>query len=573
MRTSLLWVVGLTCGCFLASPLPAQDPLRLVPAHADAVVKIENPRRVVESILDHHIVKELLKIDAVQELYDTTNARRLYQLLAHVEKQLGHDRMELLDRLAGGGIGVGAQFSGKKPSALLIVQGKDEELQRKFVKLALEIAEAELARQEVKERPKKSSYRGVEVIEVNKQFYVAVAGSALLAASDGKALQGGLDLHLDGNKKSVLGVARLREGRALLLPQPLAWGWVDLESVRRIPAVKTALDTVSANPQNTFLLGGAFDLFKRAPFLSAGVHQQGSDFLASVRLPVGRAGMGKTASLFVPPDQHGSLPLLEPRHVLASTSYYLDAGAFWDNRAKLLNEQQLMGLEQFDENSGRFLGGTRLSTLLKQAGVHQRIVVAQPTTSSYKKVPTTKIPAFAIVVEMREPAFAQNMEAVLRAAGLLASTQASLKMKQEKQGDVTIVSYLFPEVQKGPIANDIVFNFSPSFAASGKQFIVSSTVELARELVDLVGKEKDIVYSPAVSRTHLYAAGAAALLRSFEDQLLAQAILGQGVPLGTGKSQIDSFIRLVEQVGTLQLEEHYGAKDFRYDLRWQHGKK
>src|SRR5437763_8094141 len=94
-----LWLTGLLLG----NPALAEtaDPLRLISDQADLLVKVEQPRALVEAFLSHPLVKDLYHIDAVHNLYNSTNARRFYQLLAHFEKQVGMSRFEILDRVAG----------------------------------------------------------------------------------------------------------------------------------------------------------------------------------------------------------------------------------------------------------------------------------------------------------------------------------------------------------------------------------------------------------------------------------------------------------------------------------------
>ena len=55
-----------------------------------------------------------------------------------------------------------------------------------------------------------------------------------------------------------------------------------------------------------------------------------------------------------PADARGARPLLEPKDVLLSTSYYLDIGKFWENRAKLFNEKNLKEFEEFVHHWGYF---------------------------------------------------------------------------------------------------------------------------------------------------------------------------------------------------------------------------
>ena len=107
------------------------DPLRLVPEEADLVVKIESPRKLIETGLSLDPVKQLFQLEAVQEVYDSTNFRLFYQLVAYYEKELALPWPEILDRVAGGGVVFsakigpepggtpGANASGSDPKTIL----------------------------------------------------------------------------------------------------------------------------------------------------------------------------------------------------------------------------------------------------------------------------------------------------------------------------------------------------------------------------------------------------------------------------------------------------------------------
>ncbi len=115
----------------VSSQTPA--PLRLLPAKADAVLKIDSPRALYDAVYGHPVFKDLLKIDSVAAFYDTTNFRRVLQFIAFFEKELGHERLDLLDRLAGNGIVLAGMFEQK--TVVAVVTGKDEEVIKQFVAL------------------------------------------------------------------------------------------------------------------------------------------------------------------------------------------------------------------------------------------------------------------------------------------------------------------------------------------------------------------------------------------------------------------------------------------------------
>lgn len=564
MRISKGWLV-LAVVAFLSSWVQAQDPLRLVPGQADFVVKIAQPRQVAESLYEHEVLRDWLKIDGVKELFDTTNFRRLLQLHSYYEKELGVGGIELLDRLTGGGAVLATRF--ENPVALLVVQAKDEALLKKFVKLAAAFVEQELARQESKDRLEPSKFAGIDGYRIGKAC-VALQGSTLLAASD----RGTLEAVLSLSKKKGTSVLESPAFKGAAVPKDaLVWTWVNMESARKVQNFKAGLDALGMDPNGLVLFGGLVDLLQRTPHFVAGISGDKKAFALEVSTPRGREGMNAKAALYLPSDDRGSLPLLYPPRTLVSLSYYFDLKGFWDNRDKLLNKKQLKDIDDFNNNSGRFLGGTKLGTLFQQVGPHQRVVVAQPAQSSYKIKPEQKIVAFALVQEMRDPAFGKSMNTVLRAGGILASLTYNVKLVEEQRDGHNIVAYYFPEDKKVPgDVKNARFNFSPSFVTVGDQIVFASTVELARDLVDALSSTKS-GSSPATTQISLSSRGGAQALRDNHEQLLAQAILNQALPPAEARKQIDSFIDLVERLGNVRFEIRYGQNDFNYSVRWQYG--
>jgi hypothetical protein len=470
----------------------------------------------------------------------------------------------------------GVKFGNNAP-AVLVIQGTDEKLAEKFLDLAAEVIKDELARQESKDEVKKGDYHGIPGYRIGKGLFVARAGSAIVVSNHKEALARSLDLYLGKEKKSLASHPGVAEAARLLPQAPLANVWVTLKPLHDSQAGKDLYKSPRDNSQLTVLVGHYLDLFGRSPFFCAALAEQEDGFLLTARLPRGREGMGPDGDLHVPPaGQPGSRPLLEPRGVLYSSSFYLDFASIWKDRAKLFPKVQADALAGFDKSSGRFLGGVKMSKLLECAGVHHRLVAVKQPKSSYTKQPATRIPAFAFITEMRQPEkFAPAFESVLRAGGLLASTQFKLKLEEETYKGHEIAGYRFDE--KADLKADVDnfrFNFSPCFVRVDDQFVLCSTIELCRELVDLLAAEKK---SPgkssfAKTRDRFYAGGVADLLESFKDQLITQTILDQAVPPGEAKEQVEALIKLVRTLGTLTNTAHFGAKDFRYDFRFRRGK-
>jgi len=545
----------------------------LIPDKAEFLVQIHQPRQLVEAITTFEAFQQLQKLGAAKEVLNSTQYRRFYQLVAYFEKELGAKWPELLDRLAGNGAALALQKVGQdRAPVMLVIQGKDEQLMQKFVKLAITILDQEIARQEVKAKVEKEKYGEFEFYHVGPEFCGAQVGASVILSNNQTALKAALDLHSGKERKSLADFAALADAQKLLPKDPLASFWLNMDPVRDTPQGKEFYK----RPRDlnlTILFGSIVDLLSRTPFVSGGFYKEKDGFLATVRMPKGREGMGPELGLHLPPaGQPGSRPLLEPRNVLYSNSFYLNLPPLWDERVEFLGDKAAKDFEAFDKRSGQFLSGIQVSKLLKEAGPYQRFVAVNQPKVGYKITPKTSIPAFAVVSEMRDPeAFTRSVSTVLRGAGLLYSTtQTKFNLVEEKHGDITLVGYRFPEnVAYKPDVNDIRFNFSPCFARVGNQFMVCSTLELGHEMIDLLQKEATgAKKGENLTANHrFYGTGVAEILQIFEDQLVTQLILDQSLTPDDAKTQIRDFIGIVRRAGNASIQVEYQPNEFHYDIR------
>jgi hypothetical protein len=577
MRCVRLLVVGLislVLGVAAARAEAPPDPLRLVPDTTDLMVEVKKPRQLAETVRALEIIQKVEAFGPVREILESTNYRRFHQLVAYFEKQLGAKWPELLDRLAGGGAVVAAKIQPDNAPVLLVVQGTDAALMKRFAELGLQILEQEVARNDGKDRLEHSKHREVETWQLGKDFHAALAGTALLLSNKTEALHAAIDLSLDGPKKSLAQSAKIAEARKLAPADPLAMLWFNMDVAHKNPQVKDVF-AKGRDPVLTVLFGGWLDTARRASFLTAALAREGDGFLLTLRMPSGREGAGGEQSVHVPPTNGAEvLPPLEPPGVILSHSFFLDVGKFWDDRAKIFTPEQVKNLEDTDTKSALVLAGQKLSTLLKDAGARHRFVAANPRSSPYKRQPKQPAPAFAVVAELRDPVeFTKTMNTVLRGVALIAGSQFKLKLADAKHGDYKLIAYKFDEEAKlNQDPTDIRFNFTPCFTTVGNYFIASSTTELCHDLIDLLEKEskqKPIAGSSVAMRTVGYAPGTADSLAVGADALLAQTILSRAVTFDEARAETKALIDLVRQLGQVKLETEYHATDFRVNLRWQ----
>lgn len=558
------------------SAAPPASPLGYLPAEADLVVEASSPKTLVDTLYSLDTIKQLQEIPAARAYLDTTSYRRFYKLLAYFEKELGGQWPELLDQLSSGGAVLALKFGPNSAPGLLAVQAKDEAQAQKFKKLALELVEQELARQESKESLIKNSYQDVETISLGEIHY-ALAGKTLLLTNNKDLLHGALDRHAGKGGKSLMDVKSLADSKKLLPKEPVVTLWLNMESVRLSPQFKEVTKE-PRNPALTVLFGEYIDLLSRTPYVAAGVYKEKNDYLLTIRMPRGREEMGSSLALHLPKDgQPGSRPLLEPKGVLYSESSYLDFASIWLDREKLFGVEIAKEFEKADASSGKLLPGLQLSKQLQQAGPYYRLVAANQTKPGYTRKPKQEFPAFAFVVELREPeAFGKAMTTIVR-AGAAAVVLQGIKIKsvEETHNEIEIAGYRFLEdAELTQDVNDIRFNFSPCFCLVGNQFVFCSTIELCRESIDILKKEQkvDVKGSPAKSHYKFYSNGLADAAKAFEDQLTVQAILDQALTPEEAKAQSKALLEILKHAGAVDFQSVFEAKEFRYDIRFKPGK-
>jgi hypothetical protein len=513
---------------------------------------------------------------AVQEQLESTQARRFFQLVAYFEKQLGAQWLTLLDRIAGGGMAFGAKFGDKAP-ALLVVQSKDEKQLARFVETALNVIDGELSRQDVKVRVEREKIDGVEVAHVGAEFYLARVGTTLLIGNQKLPLEMGLKRATGKETASLAGLPDVIESDKLLPPKPLVKLWINMAPAQASPQGMQFYKTPREIFPLTVAVGNFLDILGRTPYICAGLYQTKDGFLATARAPRGREDSGAEMALFTPPDgQPTCRPLLKPKNVIYADSFYYDFPRIWNDRAKLFVPQQVKNFEETNKVSGRFLAGSKISDLLTQAGTYHRTVVVQQGKVAYKKEPRQRFPAFALVAEMREPdKFSKSMESALRGAALLATTQVKLELTEEKHKEVAITGYRFDEkAEFKPDVNDVRFNFSPCFARVGDQFIFCSTIELCRELIELLQAEQKSppASTPQYSQGRFASSGVARVLEAVRDQLITQTILDQAVTPAEARKLVQAFIDMVRSLGSANLRIRCSEKQFHFDIEYRNGK-
>lgn len=331
-------LVALSAAPVAAAETP--DPLRYIPATAQVVVKVEHPRTLAEAVVALEAFESARSIPQARDVLDSAPVRRALQMLAFFERELGAKWPELLDQLAGGGIAIGATLEENAP-ALLVIQGTDATQTAKAFDLVLRVLDEELTREGAPGAIVRGKQKGIDTARIGDVIHLARVGGAIFVSNKAEAATAAVKLATSRKPgASILTNKSVIAARKLLPPSPLVWMCADLTEVKKSQASKDFFDSTRKDFIQMLAAGSTIDCVRRSDFVAVGLYQEKGGFRLALRLPAGRSEFPPEYALHVPPKgEPGSLPLLEPKGVVYSQSFYLDLGYLWTNRAKLLNDE------------------------------------------------------------------------------------------------------------------------------------------------------------------------------------------------------------------------------------------
>lgn len=582
----ILVVVAAASGASAANAAESLDPLRLVPPSANLIVKIDRPRAIADLAANLVSRPELAGFRGYRDYFESTNYQLLKQLVGHFERELGNRWIDLLDDLAGDGIVLALKVEkGDQTPALVIIQGHDPKLLTTFFQKALDVAQQEQARQGIHDSYGRDKYRDIETLHRGDKIHSALLGSALVYSNTAARLHEAIDLYLDSSKESLLTKKEFADARRLVPADALIWAWVDLDYAHKSEQLKP----IFALPANFFpfhvLFGGLIDSLRRSPYVVAAITADASGGMLNIRLPAGTNGMHDLVHAHVPPSgERWAAPLLEPEGVLYSASYYLDMAEFWKQRAVLLPADQLKQIEEGNKKSAVFLAGNQFSKFLEMEGPRQRFVVARQKENGYAMKPNASQPAFALVTELRDPeAFAKAIDAPIKTGAFLAGLKVPMASFEEDHGGARILGYKFVENEANKALGDgILFNFTPSRARVGNQYVFSSSTELTRSLIDALKNEAaasengpgstepkspDSKSDGIILHSQLSFKGLSNYLGATKRQLVTQNMLQQGNSPEDADKEVSLFLELLDHLGRVESTTRYLPDQYQIDLR------
>ena len=564
-------LVALALPGLMLQPGVADEPLppasQWLPASTPLVLELSKPDAFLDLALDPEVADTITGLPAFQRQASQAGFRQFMGVIDYLELRLGTDWRTALRKLVGGGVTFAA---GPKESVILMVDAKDAKMLNELHDIVVGFAREQAEKEGNPSRVGSAEYRGVTGWTVGPNEAHAIIGNRLLISNKPEALKAVVDLREDAAAKSLADLPAYQAAKKAAGPDAVATTYVNLEILKQVPGLQKALND-ETNPLVALLFAGVTEAVRESSWLAMGLHVEGKTLKLEAAVD-GKVTDPAGAAAFAQPAEPGggALPHFSVPGLIAGMSFYRDLHGFYAAKDELFPERS-SGLIFFENMMGIFFAGRDLTEeVLAETGPEVRVVVAEQEYDPAVGTPGVKIPAFALVLRLRNPdKFGVVVEeAWQKALGLINFTRGQralpgLIIDKPTHGDTKYsIAYFATSAEDDKENLDTRFNLRPSLAMLDDYLILSSAEGLTRDLIDAAKQEIAATVEPLAavhSSVQIDGRHLASILGANRAHLVRQNMVSDGNTQEQAETEIDVLLTVAEYLGNLKLD--VGTRD------------
>ena len=545
--------------------LAAAEPTgrSLLLADALLVVEIQQPMRLLRQPFVRRVVAELGRSAEIRRRFASDELEPLRQMQAFLERNLGVGWKKGVERLTAGGVVVAVTSLPKQAVLIVVTADRPETLTTLTAAFRRELS------RRGKNIPSKV-YRSAVGYKIGDAWYTVI-GRQMLISTDGAQLKGMVDRLRDAKPSAQ--PKRL----ATADPAPIVRARLNLTALRKLPQLAEPLTIPSKNAGRLTAIGGWIDLLRRGTSATVELHAAGETL--DLRLAIAAATAQVTPGLegyFATRDDQRAAPLLIVPGTIYAASWYRDYAALWNSRGKLVTPAVAKQLERRNEEIRQqlsvFGGPAAPATIVQSMGPHFRLVVARQQQSLYRVPMQNRLPAAALVFDLRdETAFRKHTLPLLRGIGLIAAVSKAkmLSVTSRHRGAVLTTLRFRDDPAAARTGGHFRYNFSPTYAIARGHLVLGSTRDIVHGVIDQLNRSPAPAMPP--SRTtelqRLSCGQLAGALRDFKEAIVRGFVLNSGLSLDEAQAEFGHLIQVLKSLGGLSAQTSFGEKTFETHLR------
>lgn len=557
----------------------AEEPslVRHLPTGALGTVEIADLAPLIERVETSPALKAYLDSPLYQDLLKNEQAAKGLAGKAVLEGQLGMDlwtfaKTYLGDRIA---LGIYAPMSGSQPDGVLIVRVKNAADLTKLLEKATPFAAlAQITISNHDGGGKVLKLKDGSQIVIKDRWLVTSKSKDLLSQTLGH-LTAGTDsgIESEGAWKSMS--QQMGTGHTIQFCANLT-RIGELQGKRLVPE---KLD----NPGLSLLYGGLMELSAHSPYWGVTLDVKDDSF--SIRSAIA----GKAADL----DDARRATLVDPvnpliplipnvKDRLGTISLSRNFLKWYKAREQLLEAKLLPEFDKFETGLATFLPGKDFAEDVLPLVTGRIAFVSAPQDYSYLDgKPGVQLPAFGLVIELAKPREGADILNLVAQTILTITNLESAKDKRqpwvqssESYRDVQVNFARYLERPKGEQLAT-AYNFQPASALVGNRFIMSSSLGLCRQLIDVLSSKESqdaTVIGDAARRVgipnivHEFSPSVAATLLEANAAVIHARNIQNGKTAEQSARELDGVCQLLRHLTTIRLDTVQYANHVQVEL-------
>lgn len=486
VRHQLLCFVGLLLVSTALSAAEESLAARL-PAGAVAALEGQGFNEVINRLEQSDLVRTVTGSPNYKTFLETEPGRKFTAGLAILQAQYGKDAWSIARDLAGDRwiVGVYPPASGDKPIAVVLIRTESPAVVT-HIRTKLEPL-VPLAGNNLKTE----AIDGGGLRLVNKEGVTVLSDRWIILGNDRGHVDRVHGALQSAAADSLAASAAWRKAPRSERSESKLQLWVDLALIRQKLQKDRLLPDKLDNPIASLLLGGVMAYASQAEFATAALDLTDSSFALRAFVPGSSDAIAAAHKTLLPPARESAEIHVDSQ--LAGFSLVRDWGKWYEQRESLMVERLLPEFDKFETGLATFLPGKDFRTdVLPLFSQRLQIVSAPQTYAHLEGRPGVQLPAVAVLIELEKPDEASDL---LQMVFQTITAVVNLNAGQEKRTPWVMSSETYQDVQisfakylQRPKGTDlpVPFNFQPSAARFGNRFIMATSQELCRQVIDVL---------------------------------------------------------------------------------------
>lgn len=544
----LAGLVTLSQSLQAAEPRPLAEQL---PEGSVIFAELSGLDPVIDRVQKSTRLQDYLASDLYSMLSKQPDVQKAIAGQKMAEAQAGMDLWTLSRTLLGGRVAVGLypHEGRKQPDSVLILESpqpeKFQQLREKLEPLLLFAGD----------KVRRSDVAGVEMLDLDGKGFAANGKDWLVVGSDRNLVETTLKLRSGTEGKTVATQSYYQQAMASLGDGHVLRAAFDSAALGKAVAKERLAPEKANNVLASLLLQGVTELFATTPAAGIGIQITESQFAINVVSAKSPTQLDGRFNVFF--GSLANVPNLQGLIFGASISrQYAD---WYNARDKFIEERLLPEFDKFEAGLGNLLPNRDFGgDVLPLFGPTISFVVAPQDLSHLDGKPGVVLPGFAIVTDLKKP---EEGEAVAQLFFQTIASIANLNAGQEGRqpwlltsevyNKTTVQTAKYLQKPKGE-ALPVIFNFRPAAARVGNKYVLSSSLDLAKKLIDNLEQPQPRAAESRDLLLEVHGAAVAEALAVNNDHLVAQGIR-EGKTAERARADVEFFLMALRYIDSVRL--------------------